>query len=856
MKRETFRVPIGQISKSCDASLFTFESTAELATGAEIIGQDRAARALSFGIDIPSSGFNIFALGPSGVGKTTTVRQYLQVRAEQEPVSDDWCYVNNFGEPRKPKALRLPAGRGCQLRSDMEGFIKQIEAEIPRAFESDYYLQRQNELNRGLQDQQGEELTKLESYVQERGFALLKTPMGLVIAPVLDGKVLNPEQYEQLPQEIKQRFESHRQELQEALEKATRRARETEKTSQESLKKLNSEVATFALGHLVDELKAKYAELPAVLEYIEHVQEDIVENVERFLPQEQSSQPSGLPFMDTSEDGIWFNRYKVNLLVDNCDVKGAPVVVETHPTYYNLAGSIEHRALFGAWLTDFTMIKGGALHRANGGYLVLDARSLLTAPFAWDALKRTLRTRSLKIEEMGQEYRSITTSTLEPDPIPLDVKVIIIGGPEIYYPLMAYDDEFVKLFKVKADFDVQIPWTDDSALQYATFIACRANEEGLLHFDRGGVARVVEYSARSTGDQKKLSTRFSDIADLVREASYWAQEKGHALVTTEDVEQAIKERVYRNDRVQERMQELIADNTIMIDTAGEVVGQVNGLAVVSVGDYAFGRPTRITAKTFLGRSGVINIDREVKLTESTHDKGLLILTGYLESTYAQDQPLTLSATITFEQGYDGIAGDSASSTELYALLSSIAQLPLQQGIAVTGSVDQHGQVQPIGGATQKVEGFYDICKAKGLTGEQGVIIPASNVRNLMLRQDVLEAIRDGQFHIYAVETVDQGLSILTGLDAGERQEDGTYPEGTINDHVTRRLQEMADKMQKYGRGSEDKGEGKDKEEDEAEEESPAEPEEGPVPTPPEPPTPPIGDEGDISEGDVEDPAAP
>jgi len=849
MKRETFRVPIDQIGRTCDVSQFAFQSTAELATDPEIIGQDRASQALAFGIDISASGFNVFALGPSGVGKTTTVRQFLKDRAEHEAVSDDWCYVNNYGEPRKPKALRLPAGRGCQLRTDMESFIKQIETEIPRAFEGDYYLQRQNELTRGLQERQSEELSKLEGYVQERGFALLKTPMGLVIAPVLDGKVLNPEQYEQLPQEIKQRFEGHRQELQDALEKATRRARETEKSSQESLKNLNSEVATFALGHLVEELKAKYGDLPTVLEYIENAQKDIVENVERFLPQEQQAQPAGLPFMDTSEDGVWFNRYKVNVVVDNCDAQGAPVVVETHPTYYNLAGSIEHRALFGAWLTDFTMIKGGALHRANGGYLVLDARSLLTAPFAWDALKRALRTGSLKIEEMGQEYRTITTASLEPDPIPLDLKVIIIGGPEIYYPLMSYDDEFAKLFKVKADFDVQIPWSGDNALKYASFIACRANEEGLLHFDRGGVARVVEYSARSTGDQKKLSTRFSDIADLVREASYWAHKEGHELVTAEDVERAIKERVYRSNRVQERMQEMITDDMVMIDTAGEVVGQINGLAVISLGDYAFGRPSRITAKTFLGRSGVTNIDREVKLTESTHDKGLLILTGYLESTYAQDQPLTLSATITFEQGYDGIAGDSASSTELYALLSSIAQLPLQQGIAVTGSVNQHGQVQPIGGATQKIEGFYDICKARGLTGEQGVIIPASNVRNLMLRQDVLEAIRDNKFHIYAVETIDQGMSILTGLEAGERQGDGTYPEGTVNHHVARRLQEMSDKMQKYGRGPEDKEEDKGKEEEE--EGGEPEPEEGPVPTPPEPPTPPIGDEG---EG--EDPPTP
>ncbi len=803
---ERYALAPEQLRRQCDPAQFTFYSTAELPPLTEIIGQDRATRALEFGMDIPSEGFDIYAVGPSGVGKTTTVRQFLSQKAAKEPVPDDWCYVNNFAEPRNPKALRLPAGRAVQLRNDMGEFVRQARIEIPRAFESEYYSQRESELTRGLQEEQGAELANLESYVRERGFALLKTPMGLVIAPVLNEEVLNPEQYEQLPPEIKQRFESRRHELQEALEKATRRAREVEKSTREKIKALETEIAEFALGHLIEELNQKYSDEPRVREYIAAVHRDVLENVQRFRGAE--AQPSSLPLAISQDENTWFNRYAVNVIVDHSNSTGAPVIIESNPTYYNLVGSFEHQAHFGAWITDFTLIKPGALHRANGGYLVVDARRLLSAPYAWDALKRALRTNCVRVEEAGQELRVLVSTSLEPEPIPLRVKVVIIGDSQLYYLLHSLDDEFSKLFKVKADFDYQIPWSDESQQKYALFIAERCRTEGLLHFDPTGVAEVVEQGARLVEDQRKLAVRFAEIADLVREASFWAKRQGHDLVTADDVRQAIAEHIYRENRIEERIREMIADGTIEIDTAGEAIGQVNGLAVINLGDYEFGRPIRITAKTYWGRTGVVNVDREVKMTEAIHDKGVLIAIGYLSSRFAKDKPLALTASIVFEQGYEGVAGDSASSTELYALLSSIAELPIKQGIAVTGSVDQHGEIQPVGGVTHKIEGFFDVCRLMGLTGEQGVIIPRRSVASLMLRQDVVDAVREKRFHIYAVDTIDEGISILTGVEAGTPDEAGNYPEGSVNWRVNQRLCQMAAQLQAFERANGAESEGR------------------------------------------------
>ena len=693
----------------------------------------------------------------------------------------------------------------------MDELLAQMRAEIPRAFESDFYTQRQSELSRSLQEEQTAELVRLESYAGERGFALLKTEMGLVIAPVLKDKVLEPEQYDKLPPEIRQRFESHRPDLQEALEKATRKARDAEKSAKEKVKKLDVDVTEFALGHLIQDLEKVFADLPEVLEYLNLVRKDVVENVDRFRVTESPS-PQTPAGENNPEDASWFNRYLVNVIVDNGQSTGAPVVVESNPTYYNLVGSIEHQAIYGVWVTDFTMIKDGALHRANGGYLVIDAKRLLLYPYAWDALKRAMRTQCIRIEEMAQESRAVVSATLEPQPIPLQVKVVIIGDPDTYYTLYAWDEEFRKLFKVRADFEAYIPWSDENLQKYAFFVAARCREEHLVPFDPSGVAAVVEHSAREVEDQSKLSTRFADIADLVREASYWARREGHKTATEQDVCRAIQERTYRSNRVEEQMRQFTEEGMIRVDTEGELIGQVNGLAVINMGDYAFGRPSRITAKTYWGRAGVLNIDREVKLTESSHDKGLLILTSYLHSRYAQERPLSLSASLVFEQGYDGVAGDSASSTELYALLSSIGQIPIKQSIAVTGSVDQHGEVQPVGGVTYKIEGFFDLCRARGLSGEQGVMIPARNVSRLMLKQEVIDAVREGKFHIYAVNTIDEGLTVLTGLEAGRLDEEGAYPEGTANYEIVGHLIAWAERVENYGKETEEE-EAKEKEEE-------------------------------------------
>jgi lon-related putative ATP-dependent protease len=493
-----------------------------------------------------------------------------------------------------------------------------------------------------------------------------------------------------------------------------------------------------------------------------------------------------------------YDRYRVNVVVDNCRLTGAPVVVEVNPTVHNLIGRIEHKAEFGALVTNFSMIKAGSLLRANGGYLVLDAKSVLVQPLAWDALKRCLRSKEVRIEELAQQYSLIATTSLSPEPIPLEVKVVLIGDANMYYLLYSLDDQFPKLFKVRADFATDMPWDDEAVMKYGRFIRDRCDEEGLPHFDMTAVAEVVEYGARLVEDQKKLTTRFADVADLVDEAAYWAQRDGHELVTADDVERAINERVYRASQLEERIRERIADGTIMVDTTGEVVGQVNGLSIIALGDYWFGRPSRITARVFMGQSGVINIEREAKMSGRIHDKGVLILAGYLGGKFAQDKPLSISASIAFEQSYEGIEGDSASSTELYALLSAISGVPIKQGLAVTGSVNQNGQVQPIGGVTRKIEGFFDICKARGLTGDQGVLIPESNVQNLMLRHDVVQAVNDGQFHIYPVRTVDEGISLLTGREAGERGPDGKYPEGTVYYEVDRRLRELAEQLRGFG----------------------------------------------------------
>ena len=798
-----------ELRRACMVEEMGFASTADLPELTEIIGQERATRAIEFGIDIQCYGYNIFAMGPPGAGKTTTIMTFLQRKARTQPVPPDWAYVNNFENPDRPNVIRMPPGTASKFSRAVDEMLETLQTELPRAFESANYEEHRRRLAREMEAQQNARLKELEQWASERGFALLRGPMGLLIAPVQDGEVVSPEQYAQLPPERRAEWEKMRPEVQEQLEQTMRQVRELEKEARNRLRNLDQEIAAFTLRHHMEALLAEFGHIDEVAQFLQDVERDIVRNVHLFKrPTPTSGEGEGEPEGPLPSrllgQGSPYDRYRVNVLVDNGKLEGAPVVLEANPTYQNLIGRIEHRAQFGTLVTDFSMIRPGALHRANGGYLVLDARDILANPLAWDALKRALRNQEIRIEEAVQQLALISTVSLSPEPVPLNVKVVLIGDPTTYYLLYALDPQFEKLFKVRADFSTEMDWTSENVEKVARFIRARCEEEKLPHFDLGAVARVVEYSARLVENQRKLTTRFARVADIVREAGYWAQRNGHALVTAADVDQAVEEWVYRSNRLEELLRERIAEGTILVDTHGEVVGQVNGLSVIQLGDYEFGRPNRITARTYLGSKGLVNIEREVRLSGRIHDKGVLILVGYLGGKYAQQVPLQFSASICFEQAYEGVEGDSASSAELYALLSSLSGLPIKQGIAVTGSVNQRGQIQPIGGVNQKVEGFYEVCKIQGLDGTQGVIIPKQNVRNLMLREEVVQAVAEGKFHIWPVETVDEGISILTGVPAGELQEDGTYPEGTVNALVVQGLRRLAETLQKFGKEGERK----------------------------------------------------
>ena len=789
-----------QLRRQSDPARFSFESTADLSPLRKIIGQERAVRAIDFGIDIPSQGYNIYALGPAGSGRTTAVRRFLDRRAAERPVPWEWCYVYNFEDPRCPKAVNLPPGRASELRKQMGALFEGLRGEIPRAFEGEHYEERRREIVLDMQGKQQELYQALEQYLNERGFALLRSQVGLNIAPMLNGEVLSGEAYQKLDPAIKQKFESYRVELQEQLAKAMRQIRELDRQGKQAIENINNELAGFVVDNLIDEIKESFGECPKVVDYLDAVRQDVVQNVNNFLPRPEDQQQA-LPMMP-GRSGRWFDRYKINVLVEGPGCECAPVIIEDNPVYQNLIGRIEHRAEFGAMVTDFTQIRAGALHRANGGYLVIEAKSLFANPSAWDGLRRALRNREIKIEEIARFYGLVATASLDPEPIPLDVKMVIIGDARLYHLLYSYDEDFRELFKVRAEFASTMPRDDKMAEEYARFIGDLCRHENLHHFEPGAVARLLDEAARLASDQEKVTTRFADVADLVREAAFWAGRAGHKVTTADDVRAAVDERTYRLNYAAERHIETIRDGVILIDTQDAVIGQVNGLSVVQSANFEFGLPSRITAKTFVGRAGVVSIDREVKMSGPIHDKGQLILSSYLESRFAQKKALSMSASITFEQLYSGVEGDSASSTELYALLSSLSEVSIKQNLAVTGSVNQFGQVQAIGGVNAKIEGFFDVCRARGLTGDQGVLIPSSNVRHLMLRDDVVGAVAEGQFHIYAVSTIEEGIELLTGVPADEVDEEGSYPERTIYALAQAKLDEYAKSM----KGERDKDE--------------------------------------------------
>jgi len=805
MSSQANKLSVEQLRHSVDPGQFDFKSTEELPAYEGIIGQERALRAISFGINIKSQGYHMYALGPVGTGKKTIIRKYLETDAETKPVPDDWVYVNNFSDSDTPRALRLPAGKGREFQDDMDQLVEELKTEVPKAFESNEYQKERQEGKQQFNQRSQKLFEELEEKVKKAGFRLLQGADGIGIVAVIDGEALTAEKMEQLDDATIKKIEKRQKELEEEIHKTMRQAQELQKEAKQKMLEIDRKTVAFAIDHFLDELKEKYRKFENIVAFLVEIRTFLLKHVGSFkrLKKMAEASPEQQQFLAMlQEQQITFDEYRVNLIVDNSSTKGAPVIYEKNPTATNLIGRVEYVGRFGALVTNFRMIKNGALHKANGGYLLLDAFELLTKPLAWETLKRALKNEEVVIESLEKSLGFLTTRTLEPEPIPLETKVIIVGDPLLYYLLYRLDQDFPELFKVKADFDFRTPWTEESGKLYAHFIGNICREEGLKHFSPEGVSRVIEYSARLAEHQKKLIAVFGDVVDIIRQASFWAEQEAQTLVSGADVSRAIDEKIFRSNRIEKIIQEMIEEETILIDTRDMVVGQVNGISILQLGDYSFGKPSRITARTFVGSKGILSIDRETELGGPIHNKGSMILAGYLGGRYAEDVPLALSASITFEQLYEGVEGDSASSAELYAILSSLSGFPLRQDLAVTGSVNQRGEVQAIGGVNEKIEGFFAVCKARGLTGSQGVIIPVSNVKHLMLRDEIVGAVQEGIFHIYAVSTIDEGIALLTGKEVGEKMEDGMYPEGTVNWAVQHKIWELAAKVRVFSSSEE------------------------------------------------------
>jgi lon-related putative ATP-dependent protease len=792
------RLEPGQLLHGCDPDAFGFQTTAELDELDEIVGHRRAVDAVDFGIAIRARGFNLYAMGPEGIGKYTLIRQFLAARATAGPVPADWCYVYNFDDPRRPRALALPAGVGVRLRDRMAQLTRELRAAIPAALETERYRTRKQALEDAAKGRREAALVEFERRSVGQGVALLRTPVGVGLAPIRGGKVMEAADLEQVPEDerraIRATVTALEAELGHMLERELPR---WERDHRAAMRRLTEEVTRKAVVHLIDDLRHEFADMPAVVEYLVKVQEDVVDNAEEMLAGAEPSLPALLAGRTEPDDRASFRRYRVNVLVDHSGTGGAPVVYEDHPTHSNLVGRIEHVAQLGTLVTDFTLLRAGALHRANGGYLVLDARRVLTEPYAWDELKRALRSGEVRIETLGERMGLVTTVSLEPEPVPLDVKVVLVGDRTVYYLLSALDPDFLELFKVQADFDDELPRTPEQELKVVRFLGTVARREGLRPLDRGGAARMIEHAARLAGDGERMSTHLRSLTDVLREADHLSWRAGSEHIGGTDVQGAVDARTGRASRVREHVLEAIERGTLLLSTNASAIGQINALTVGQLGEMAFGWPVRITARVGLGSGDVVDIEREVALGGPIHSKGVLILVGFIAGRFGRGLPLSLHATLVFEQSYGGVEGDSASLAEACALLSAVGEVPILQSWAVTGSINQAGVVQPIGGVNEKIEGFFDVCAARGLSGEQGVIIPAANAKDLMLRSDVIDAARQGRFRIVSVETIDDALEILSGASAGEPAGDGTYPADSVNARVVAGLDHFAQRAREY-----------------------------------------------------------
>lgn len=784
------------IYRRCDPKRFTFQTTAELEDLSQIIGQPRAIDAVKFATGIREKGYNLFVMGDAGSGKRSLILQYFPQVAADKASPSDWCYVYHFERPHEPRAVRLPTGAGGAYRQDIAELLEDLKAAFATAFDSEGYRTRRQEIEDHLNAQQEEVFGKIEEQAAAKNLSLRRTPEGIMFVPLQDGQPLTQEAYEALSDDARNQIEDATAELRKEMQRVLVQQPRMQREARDKIRELDRVAAEVSATPLFADLRKKYQGCPEVLTHLESLQQDAIHNAKMFLvedgapAEEASAAPSGE--MDPAQiREFFFRRYQVNLIVTSSTQKGAPIIYEDNPTYQNLIGRVEYLPQMGALTTDFTLIKAGALHKANGGYLILEARRLLEQPFAWEGLKRALQSGVIRIESPQQMTDQVNTITLEPEPIPLNVKVALLGDHALYYALYAQDPDFSELFKVVADFEETIERSPENEQLYARLIGTLARKEGLMPFDPSAVARVIEQSSRLAEDTQKLTGHVRSVADLLHEADYWAGEAGHKVVSAKDVQRALDAQIFRLDRMRSRSLEFISRGTVLIDTQGDSIGQVNGLSVIQIGEFSFGSPHRISARVRLGSGKIVDIEREVELGGPLHSKGVLILTGFIGARYGGKYPLALSASLVFEQSYNGVDGDSASSAELYALLSAIGEIPLKQSLAVTGSVNQHGQVQAIGGVNEKIEGFFDVCQMRGLTGDQGVLIPAANVPHLMLRHDVVESVSKGKFHIYPVETIDQGIELLTGVKAGKRNAEGRYPKESVNGKVEARLSEMA-----------------------------------------------------------------
>ena len=795
--RKMYELDYKDLKDSCDPKIFKFESTKEIVSTTNLVyGQDRGIKALEFGVNVDLKGYNLYLEGPTGVGKTMYTKKFLRAKAKKEKTPNDWCYIYNFDNPNEPIAVSLPAGQGQVFKETMEAFIMGIRKDIKKTFNNDDFEKEKKIIKQEYEDKKAQILDKLNAKTMKLGFQVKSAQNGIYMMPVYEGKLIDEEDYDKLPLDVKSEFESKSQVVQDMIFETLSDLKVIENKADKKIEEWKSNVALLTVNIHINDVKASFKRNKKISEFLDAVKEDILKNINSFIDdgkEDKSQMPVQMKMMQNNEP--WLN-YRVNLFVDNSDVEGSPVIMDSNYTYQNIFGKLEYENQFGAMKTDYTMLKAGLLQKANGGYIMFQARDLLTNPQCYETLKKVLLVKEIGVEN-GLEQRSpMMLISLKPEPIPLDVKVILLGNAEIYHTLLSMDEDFRKLFKIKVEFEDDAPKNQDNINKLVRFVRSYCEQEELLDLDKEAMAKVVEYASRLSGDKEKLSTQFSEIGQIVGEASTWAKIDKQKAVTKKYVQKAFDERVERLKKYDSKYVQMIKEGALLIDTSGYKVGQINGLTVITIGDYSFGKPSKITANTYIGKNGIVNIEREVEMSGSSHSKGVMILTGYLGELFAQEKPLTLTASICFEQLYGGVDGDSASSTEAYAILSSLSGIPINQSIAVTGSVNQKGEIQPIGGVNEKIEGFFQICKMRGLNGEQGVIIPIQNVRNLHLNDQVIEAVKKGNFHIYAIKTIDQGIELLTGVPAGKKNSLGKFPEGTINYLANEKLEKYSLNSQK------------------------------------------------------------